>query len=199
MTTDDVGGAEEAQDRPGALAWAALYGRQLGVVADLYLTVVGACLVALAVVVLLDGFGVVSAGYTGSTGALLGSGFVLAVIGLFALGVASEGPMTGSVVTAPDLHIALSRAVAVVLVCVAGNLAADFLAEPASRITYPLELGVVALRVASRAGLVGVLTLGVGGSWALRWQFPVFRQGWDRLVMLGVWVVSAWAVLAASL
>jgi hypothetical protein len=199
MTTEESSGAEEAQDGPGALAYVAIYGRQFGVVGDMYLTVVGACLVALAVVVLLDGFGFVSAGYTGSTGALLGSGFVLAVVGLFALGVASEGPMTGSVVPAPELHLTTARAIGIVVVCVVGNLAADFLAEPASRISYPFELGVVALRVASRAGLVGALTFGVAGVWALRWRYPVFRQGWDRLVLLGVWVVSAWIVLAASL
>jgi len=199
MTTDEQDGAEEAQEGPGALAYVAVYGRQFGVVGDMYLTVVGACLVALAVVVLLDGFGFVSAGYTGSTGALLGSGLVLAVVGLFALGVASEGPMTGSEVPTPEVHLAVARAVGVILVSVAGNLLADVLADPASRISYPMELGVAALRVAARAGLVGVLTLGVAGTWALRWRFPVFRQGWDRLVLLGVWVVSAWIVLAVSL
>lgn len=199
MTTDEPIGDEESQDGPGALEYAAVYGRQFGVVGDMYLAVVGACLIALAVVVLLDGFGFVSAGYTGSTGALLGSGLVLAVIGLFALGVASEGPMTGAEVVAPELHLAIARAAGIVLVCVAGNLAAGFLAEPASRISYPFELGVAALRVASRAGLVGALPLGVAGTWLLRARYPVFRQGWDRLVLLGIWVVVSWIVLASSL
>ncbi len=199
MTTDEQGGAEEAQEGPGALAWVSIYGRQLGVVGDMYLTVVGACLVSLAVVVLLDGFGFVTAGYTGSTGALLGSGLVLAVVGLFALGVASEGPLTGAEVAAPEMHLAIARAAGIVIVSVLGNLLADVLAGPAAGISYPLELGVVALRVASRAGLVGVLTVGVAGTWALRWRYPVFREGWDRLVLLGVWVVFAWIVLASSL
>lgn len=196
MTTDDQ--PEAAPERPSALEVAAVYGRQLGVVGDAYLAVVGACLVALAVVVLLDGFGVVSAGYTDSTGALLGSGFVLAVIGLFALGVASEGPMTGGEVPGPEMHIALARAIGIVVAAVAGNLAADLLAGPAASVSYPLELGLVALRVAGRAGLVVVLPVGVPATWFLRTRYPKFA-GWDRVVLVALWVVSAWVVLAASL
>lgn len=180
------------------MAWVRLYARQLGVAADVYLAVVGASLVALAVVVLLDGFGFVSAGLTGTTGALLGSGLVLAVVGLFALGVASEGPITSPSIDWPEVQLAIARAVGIIVVSVVALIVAPLLAEPAAGVAYPFELGVVVLEVVARAGLVFALPVGVGGAWVLRARRPDLGQ-WDRLVILAAWIVGAWLVLAATL
>lgn len=183
---------------PDVMAWVRLYARQLGVAADVYLAVVGASLVALAVVVLLDGFGFVSAGLTGTTGALLGSGLVIAVVGLFALGVASEGPITAPGIVWPEVQLAIARAVGIIVVSIIALLVAPVLAGPAAGIAYPFELGVVVLEVVARAGLVFALPVGVGGAWVLRARRPDLGE-WDRLVLLAAWIVGAWLVLAATL
>ena len=65
----------------------------LGTSFDVGLLVVGTALIGLAAAVLLDGFDVIEIGLTDSTGAMLGSGLVIAVFGAFALGVAVEGPI----------------------------------------------------------------------------------------------------------
>ncbi len=181
------------------LDYARLYGRQIGIVGDMYLAVVGAALVALAVVVVLDGFGIVAVGLSGSTGALLGSGLVIAVLGLFALGVASEGPMTGAAHEWPEIHMAIARAAGIVAVSVAGLLLASTIEGFFEELGVAFAIAVDTLRVASRSGLLVALPLGVIGTYALRVFVPGSRGGWDRVAMLGVWIVAGWIFLAAAL
>lgn len=181
------------------LDYTRLYGRQVGIVGDMYLAVVGAALVALAVVVLLDGFGFISVGLTGTTGALLGSGLVIAVIGLFALGVASEGPMTGSVYEWPEIHMAIARAIGIIAVSTAGLIVASTIEGFFNDLGAAFVIAVDTLRVASRSGFFVALPLGVVGTYLLRVFVPGSRGGWDRVALLGLWVVAAWAFLAATL
>jgi hypothetical protein len=178
--------------------WARLLGRQFGVVGDTFLAVVGAALVALGVAVVLDAFDVVEIGFPGTTGAQLGSGLVIGVLGLFALGVASEGPMTGPVIDWPDVELAIARVAAVLAVSGLGLIATRFVAAPAADLGYPFELGVAALSSASLAGFFVALPLGVGGGWLMRVLLGT-PPGWDRVVLLGAWTVGTWAFVLASL
>jgi hypothetical protein len=193
---------EEASEGTSALApmdYARLYGRQFGIVGDMYLAVVGAALVALAVVVVLDGFGFVEVGLSGSTGAVLGSGLVIAVLGLFALGVASEGPMTGKVYEWPEIQLAIARALGIVLVGVGGLLAANLIDGFFDDLGAAFAISVEVLRVASRAGFFFALPVGVVGTWALRTFYPRSRDGLDRTVLLAVWVIGALVLLPGAL
>lgn len=78
----------EVVKRYGVLAYGAI-----GTMFDTGMVVLGTLLVGLGVTVLLSGFGLVGTIDEMSTPALLGSSLILVIIGLFALGVAAEGPL----------------------------------------------------------------------------------------------------------
>ncbi|NND85146.1 MAG: hypothetical protein HKN46_08365 [Acidimicrobiia bacterium] len=176
-----------------------MFGRQLGLAGDLYLSVVGSGLLALSFVVFLDGFGIIEKELAEGTGTTLGVGLVLAVLGFFALGIASEGPLTGMAYAYPELHLAASRAIGVAVVSVLGLVAAAILEPAAARVAPPLELAVVLLRGAAFGGLVFVLPVAVPGAWWLRREFPMIRVGWDRLIFLAAWTATTWIVVGSSL
>ncbi len=177
---------------------ARLFGRQLGLAGDMFLAVVGAGMFALSAVVFMDGFGFVTVGFTSSTGAMLGAGLVIAVVGLFAVGVASEGPMTGEAYAYPELELAISRAFGVLAVSIIGLTISSFLAPIAADISFPFELGVAVIRSVALAGLIMVLPVGVPATWYLRRELPIVRVGWDRLVLLMTWITTAWVVLGST-
>lgn len=177
---------------------ARLVGRQLGLAGDMFLAVVGAGMFALSAVVFMDGFGFVTNDLTQTTGAMLGAGLVIAVVGLFALGVASEGPMTGEAYAYPELELAISRAVGVTVVSVLGLVLSSVLAPLANGISLPFELGVAVIRAVSVAGLIMVLPVGVPTTWYLRRELPVSRVGWDRLILLVTWIVTSWVALGST-
>ncbi len=74
--------------RYGSLAYGAF-----GTMMDIGLIVLGTLLVGLGVATLLAGFDLVGTLEDMSTGAMLGSALILAVVGMFALGLAAEGPL----------------------------------------------------------------------------------------------------------
>lgn len=78
----------ERLKRYGILAYGAM-----GHMFDVGLVVLGTLFVGLGVTVMLAGFDIVGAIADMSTPALLGSSIILIVVGMFALGVASEGPL----------------------------------------------------------------------------------------------------------
>lgn len=78
----------ERLKRYGILAYGAM-----GNMFDVGLVVLGTLFVGLGLTVLLAGFDVVGAIDDMSTPAMLGSSIILIVVGMFALGVASEGPL----------------------------------------------------------------------------------------------------------
>lgn len=191
-----------SQSEPSGLSWwqaVQMFGRQLGLAGDLYLSVVGSALLALSLVVVLDGFGVVQKELVEGTGTTLGVGLVLAVLGFFALGIASEGPLTGIAYAYPEVHLAASRAIGVAIVSVLGLVAATVLAPLAADVALPLEVAVAILRAAALGGLVFVLPIVVPASWWLRREFPMVRVGWDRLLLLASWTATTWVVVGSSL
>ncbi|MGF1616419.1 MAG: hypothetical protein ACFCU2_01225 [Acidimicrobiia bacterium] len=78
----------ERLKRYGILAYGAM-----GNMFDVGLVVLGTLFLGLGVTVLLSGFDVVGSIADMSTPAMLGSSIILIVVGMFALGVASEGPL----------------------------------------------------------------------------------------------------------
>ncbi len=187
---------------PVTLGWwqtVQMFGRQLGLAGDLYLSVVGAGLLSLSLVVFLDGFGIIQKELAEGTGTTLGVGLVLAVLGFFALGIASEGPLTGMAYAYPELHLAASRAIGVAVVSVLGLVAASILEPAAARVAPPLELAVVVARGAAFGGLVFVLPVAIPAAWWLRREFPLTRVGWDRLLFLAAWIATTWVVVGSSI
>lgn len=187
---------------PLTLGWwqtVQMFGRQFGLAGDVYLSVVGSAFLALSLVVFLDGFGVIQKDLAEGTGTTLGVGLVLGVLGLFALGIASEGPLTGIAYAYPEVHLAASRAIGVAVVSVLGLVAAAIAEPAAAGVALPLELAVVVVRGAAFGGLVFVLPVAVPAAWWLRREFPLVRVGWDRLLLLASWTATTWVVVGSSL
>lgn len=178
--------------------WFRLFGRQFGIMGDALLAVLGSALVALGVSVLLDAFDVISVGFEGSTGTMLGGGLVLVVVGLFALGIASDGPITGPVVDWPDPELVIARVAATVVVCTLAFFVVRFVHDAVAGIGAPFEVAMTAAQATVRAGFLVALPVGVGGSWAAR-RWLELAPGWDRPIILGAWTMGAWAFLLAAL
>ncbi|HLT95694.1 MAG TPA: hypothetical protein VK070_02795 [Acidimicrobiia bacterium] len=177
-----------------ALAWGAL-----GTMLDVALIVVGSALLGLAVAVLLDGFELVTIGLDLSTGAMLGSSLVIGIVGGFALGVASEGPLGRGrrLVGYQETHILVARLVAAVAVglilMVVRMLIEDFLAE------LPLPFGVAAevIQAAAVAGVTAVPILAVPLAWWTRsggFGEAMAADG-DIPIMYFVWAVATMILL----
>lgn len=165
---------------------------------DIGLFALAASLVGLAAAVLLVGFELVDAPELEmSTGGLLVSALVLAVVGCFAAGIASEGPIRRNrkVVGNNDLEIAIARAISAFLVGLLFLYLARRLEPLRNDISIPLYLGMDQLVLAGRVGLwlmplVGVpLTLGVKlsrmlGETVEETEMPVLFVIWIAGMML---------------
>lgn len=141
-----------------------------GTMLDVALVVLGTALLGLALAVLLDGFELVGIGFDLSTGALLGSGLVIGIIGGFSIGVASEGPLGRSrrLVGYNELHVLVARLVASVVVGGLLLVARDFLEEIALELPVPFQIGVEAMRAVAVAGMTAVPLLAVPVAWLIR-------------------------------
>lgn len=141
-----------------------------GTMLDVALVVLGTALLGLALAVLLDGFELVQIGFDLSTGALLGSGLVIGIMGGFAIGVASEGPLGRSrrLVGYNELHVLLARLVASVVVGGLFLVARDFLEGFALELPLPFQVGVEAMRAVAIAGMTTVPLLAVPIAWLIR-------------------------------
>lgn len=165
-----------------------------GTMFDVGLMVLGTLLIGLAGTVLLVGLDLVSRELDLSTGAMLISSMVLAVVGLFCLGIASEGPLgRGRRLVGFKLwEVGLGRAVAVFLtgltVIFAYRLVADLLVE----VPEPISIGAEGLRTVGLVGMTVMPLVGVPLSIVARWLSS--EQRWAGLlelpVMFVVWVVS---------
>jgi hypothetical protein len=137
---------------------------------DLGLFAFGAALVGLGVAVSLVTFGVVENDSTLSTGAALVSALILGVVGSFAMGIASEGPVRrpSRAVINSDWHAAIARAVSAALV----GWLFIFLSEQLSPFVVdfpaPLAEGAELLRSAGMAGLWPVPLIGVPLAWGIK-------------------------------
>lgn len=185
----------EALRRYAILAYGAF-----GTMADVGLMVLGSMLVGLAVAVLLGGFGlaeVTSAEI--STGGMLISAIVLAVIGLFCLGVASEGPLGRGrrLVGFALWEVGIGRVVAVFLTGLAALLVYGLLSGLLESVPAPLYEGAEGFRAVGVAGVTAMPLLGVPLSLLARSapdEYAWVREA-DVPVLFVVWVVAAMIVL----
>lgn len=173
--------------------------RQLSVMADMYLTVLGTAIVALSIVVLLDGFDIVQLGLTNTTGGTLVTGFVIAVVGLFMLGIAAEGPLRAQSLDSPEISLVIARVVALLLVCIGGFWAASALVAVADTLEGPFEYIVSITRAVAISGVFVVAPFAIPASWALRKFVPKASSGWDRLMILTVWFFAAFVLLRQAI
>lgn len=170
-----------------------------GTMFDVGLMVLGSLLIGLSIAVLLSGFDLVSVGGELSTGAMLISALVLAVVGLFFLGVASEGPLgRGRRLVGFKLwEVGIGRVLAVFTIGFGALLLYQFVIGYLEGLPRPLHQGTEGIRALGVAGMTAMPLIGVPLSLLVRWA-PV-RYEWvhraDVPVMFVVWAVAAMMAL----
>lgn len=166
----------------------------LGTMLDIGLMVVGSLLVGLAVSVILAGFDLVNVIQDLSTGAMLGSALVLAVVGLFCLGVAAEGPLgRGRDLVGFRLwEIGLGRVIAVLVVGWALLTVYGLIGDTLDGLPLPITTGADGIRAVGIAGLTVMPLLGVPLALVARWypDGPEWLPSVDVPIMFVVWVVA---------
>ena len=181
--------------RYGILAYGAF-----GTMADVGLMVLGSLLVGLSLAVLIGGFGLVEVTTQElSTGAMLISAIVLAVVGLFCLGVASEGPLgRGRRLVGFKLwEVGIGRILAVFVSGLVALLLYNSIGGLLEGVPSPLFKGVEGFRAVGVAGVTVMPLLGVPLSLVVRAapdEYAWVRQA-DIPVMFIVWTVSAMLIL----
>lgn len=172
----------------------------VGTMADVGLMVLGSLLVGLSLAVLLGGFGLVDVTTEQlSTGEMLISAIVLAVIGLFCLGVASEGPLgRGRRLIGFKLwEVGIGRTLAVFGAGFVALLLYDLIGGFLENVPAPLYKGVEGFRAVGIAGMTAMPLIGVPLSLLAR-AAPE-RVRWIRQVdiplMFIVWAVAAMYIL----
>jgi hypothetical protein len=175
--------------------WTLAYGA-LGTMLDIGLVVVGTLLLGLAIATLLGGFGIIVELEDLSTGAVLGSALILAVVGLFALGIASEGPLgRGRKLVGFELwEVGIGRAIAAFLVGFTLLLLDGFLVGLIEDLPEILERGSDGIHSAAIAGMVAVPLVGVPLSLLIR-TLPDNYAWLRRHEFMGVFVVWVVATL----
>ncbi|MGA7227956.1 MAG: hypothetical protein WBZ45_07090 [Acidimicrobiia bacterium] len=170
-----------------------------GTMADIGLMVLGSLLVGLAVSVLLAGFGVVNVEQDLSTASMLGSALILAVIGLFALGVAAEGPLGRGrrLIGFKIWEVGIGRTLAVLLVGFLGLLAFGALDGAVDGFPAPLIQAVQGLRAVSIAGMVAMPLVGIPLAILARWypNGPDWLGRTDIPIMFVVWAVATMIIV----
>lgn len=179
-----------------------LFRRIVGTTFDVGLLVVGTALVALAIVVVLDGFDVLDIGLTQSTGEMLGSGLVIAVFGAFALGVAVEGPIRAlRRRRGTEVEILLVRVLSLLLVGGLLVLVGRFIQRYIEDLPHTFELAVDLLIATGIAGFTATLALGVVTLWGLR-RLYADRPWMDLIelpVLYSIWVIGTLIVASMRL
>lgn len=161
-------GGESPTDRLrryGILAYGAM-----GNMFDVGLVVLGTLFVGLGVTVLLSGFDIVGAIADMSTPAMLGSSIILIVVGLFALGVASEGPLgRGRRLIGFNIwEVGIGRAISAFLVGLVMLMIHQLTAGIVDDLPVVFLRGADGLRAVSAAGMVAVPLVGVPLSLLIR-------------------------------
>lgn len=171
-----------------------------GTMADVGLMVLGSLLVGLSLAVLIGGFGLMDVtSQELSTGEMLISAIVLAVVGLFCLGVASEGPLGRGrrLVGFKIWEVGIGRTLAVFLAGFIALLLYDFIGGLLEGVPAPLYKGVEGFRVVGVAGMTAMPLLGVPLSLAVRAapdDYAWVRQA-DIPLMFVVWTITAMLIL----
>jgi hypothetical protein len=171
----------------------------LGTMLDIGLMVLGSLLVGLAVSVLLAGFDVVNVIQDLSTGAMLGSALVLAVIGLFCLGVAAEGPLgRGRDLVGFKLwEIGAGRIIAVLIVGWVFLFVHGLLGDSLDGLPLPITTGAAGIRAVGVAGLTVVPLVGVPLALVARWypEGPEWLPSTDVPIMFVVWAIATMGIV----
>lgn len=171
----------------------------LGTMLDVGLMVLGSLLVGLSVAVLLAGFDIVDVAGDLSTGTTLISAVVLAVTGLFCLGVASEGPLgRGRRLVGFNLwEVGIGRTLAVFGLGFGALLLYGVVGGLLEGLPEPLLQGTEGLRAVGVAAMTAMPLVGVPLSLVAR-GLPVEAE-WvhrsDVPVMFIVWAVASMRIL----
>ena len=172
----------------------------LGTMLDVGLMVLGSILVGLSIAVLLAGFDIVDVVPGLETAPLLISAIVLAVSGLFCLGVASEGPLgRGRRLMGFKLwEVGIGRTLAVFGVGFGALLLYGLITGFLEGLPEPLFKGTEAIRAVGVTGMVAMPIIGVPLSLVAR-GVPV-KAEWihraDVPIMFIVWAIAAMVVLS---
>ena len=161
---------------------------------DLGLFTLGAALVGLGLAVLLAGFDVVDAETNLSTGSVLVAALVLAVVGTFSMGIASEGPARRASSFTPhnEYERAIGRALSAIAVGVILIAVSDRLVEFADDVSAPLVTGIELIRTTGQAALWPVALIGVPLAWGVH-QSRILGESaeeTDLPIMFATWVVA---------
>lgn len=172
----------------------------IGTMADVGLMVLGSLLVGLSIAVLVGGFGLFDVlGEDLTTGEMLISAIVLAVVGLFCLGVASEGPLGRGrrLVGFKVWEVGIGRTLAVFGVGFVALLLYDLIGGLLENVPSPLYKGTEGFRAVGIAGMVAMPLIGVPLSLLVRSapdRVAWLRQA-DVPIMFVVWAVAAMVIL----
>ena len=173
----------------------------VGTMLDVGLMVLGSLLVGFAVSILLAGFEIVNViPEEMSSGAMLASALVFGVVGLFCLGVASEGPLgRGRRLVGFKLwEVGIGRILAVLGVGFAAFFAYGVLVGFLDGLPVPFRRGTEGLRAVGVTGMVAMPLIGVPLSLLFRWA-PT-RYSWmptlDIPSLFVVWAIAVMVVLA---
>lgn len=169
-----------------------LFWRVLGTTFDVGLMVVGSALIALAAVVMLDGFEVVDLGLTTSTGAMLGSSLVIAVFGAFAIGVAVEGPVRQvREFSTNEIELAAARGIALlvsgILLLIVGRIGLDHI----SGLPHVFDQALQVVVAAGTAAFTWTLVVGLAALWGVR-RVYADRSWLDQIELPMLYIV--WAI-----
>lgn len=173
----------------------------LGTMFDVGLMVLGSLLIGLSLAVLLGGFDLVDVGGDLSAGAMLISAVVLAVVGLFCLGVAAEGPLgRGRRLVGFQLwEVGIGRILAVFGVGFGALLLYGLVLGFLEALPRPLHQGAEGIRAVGVAGMTVMPLIGVPLSLLVRWA-PTPKYHWvrgaDIPVMFVVWAIAAMIILS---
>jgi uncharacterized membrane protein YiaA len=180
-------------EEPEAKRLFRLFRRITGTTLDVGLLVVGTAFVALAIVVLLDGFEIFDVGLTKSTGEMLGSGLVIAVFGAFALGVAVEGPIRAlRTRTGSEIEMLLIRVASLLLVGGLLLFVGRFIEQYVEELPSTFAIANEVLVATGVAGLTATLVLGALSLWGLR-RIYADRSWLDWIelpVLYSLWVIG---------
>jgi len=170
-----------------------------GTMLDVGLMVLGSLLVGLSIAVLLAGFDVVDVAGDLSTGTMLISAVVLAVTGLFCLGVASEGPLgRGRRLVGFRLwEVGIGRTLAVFAIGFGALLLYGVMGRVLDGLPKPLLQGAEVLRAVGVAGMTAMPLFGVPLSLGVRW-LPVEAEWVHRAdvpAMFIVWALASMRIL----
>ena len=171
-----------------------------GTMFDVGLMVLGSLLVGLSIAVLLAGFEIVDVTQEMSTGGMLASALILAIIGLFCLGVASEGPLgRGRRLVGFKLwEVGIGRTIAVFIVGFGALLAYGAISGLLGDLPEPLHKGAEGLRAVGIAGMVVMPLIGVPLSLLINWapNAPEWVGKSEVPSMFVVWAIATMAIFA---